>query len=168
MSVHYANRPVDIPDLFDFQPSRGDAMPDVYVQPYLYFNGRCDEALEFYREVLGAKVEMKMLFNESPDPLPEEMIQPGWEEKVMHVTFRIGESTLMASDGCDEKTKFDGFSLSLAYPTVEEAQRVFALLAEGGEVTMPLDKTFWSPCFGMLWDKFGVSWMVSVHQDMPT
>lgn len=132
------------------------------VQPYLFFGGRCDEALEFYRNALGAQVEMLMRHNESPEPPPPGMLQPGFENKVMHATFHVGESTLMASDGCDDKSAFSGFSLSLNPKTEAEAQKIFAALSAGGEVRMPLTKTFWSPCFGMLADKFGIGWMINV------
>jgi PhnB protein len=137
-------------------------MNTTLVQSYLFFGGRCQEALEFYRTTLGAQVDMVMLFKDSPEPVPPDMLQPGFESKVMHASFRIGETTLMASDGCGEATHFDGFSLSLSVPTEAEADRAFAALADGGEVTMPLGKTFWSPRFGMLTDRFGVGWMVSV------
>ena len=137
-------------------------MKTTLVQPYLFFGGRCDEALEFYRTALGAQVELLMRYKDSPEPMPAGMLPPGFENKVMHTTFRIGDSTLMGSDGCGEATKFDGFSLSLAVPTEAEANRAFAALAAGGEVKMPLTKTFWSPCFGMLTDRFGLGWMVSV------
>jgi PhnB protein len=133
------------------------------VQPYLFFDGRCDEALEFYRNALGAEVLMLSRFKESPEPA---MVQPGFEDKVMHASFRIGETILMASDGmCEGEEKFGGFSLSIAVPDEEEAERVFTALAEGGELRMPLQKTFWSPKFGMLSDRFGLGWMVSVAQD---
>jgi PhnB protein len=136
------------------------------VQPYLFFGGRCDEALQFYRAAIGAEVLMLSRFKDSPDPY---MVQPGLEEKVMHASFKIGETTLMASDGrCEGEAKFDGFSLSISVPDEKEADRVFGALSEGGEVTMPLGKTFWSPKFGMLTDRFGVGWMVSVAQDAAT
>jgi PhnB protein len=90
------------------------------------------------------------------------MIPPGWESKVMHATFRLGGTTLMASDGCAEGSHFDGFSLSLATPTEAEAKQAFAALVEGGQVRMPLTKTFWSPCFGMVTDRFGIGWMVTI------
>lgn len=125
-------------------------MTQPLVQPYLFFGGRCQEALEFYQSALGAEIEMLMRFRESPDPVPEGMLAPGFEDKVMHAAFRIGGSTLMASDGCGGQVKIEGVSLSLA------------ALAEGGEVTMPLDKTFWSPRFGMVTDRFGVGWMINV------
>ena len=132
------------------------------VQPYLFFGGRCEEALAFYRTALGAQVDLLMHYKDSPEPRRPGMIPPGWENKVMHTTFHIGSTTLMASDGCEEGAKFDGFSLSLTVPTEAEANRVFAALAEGGQVRMPLTKTFWSPCFGMVTDSYGIGWMVSV------
>ena len=131
------------------------------VQPYLFFGGRCEEALEFYRAALGADVQMLTRFKENPDPKPP--MPECFQDKVMHASFRIGETTLMASDGmCDGAPNFDGFSLSITVRDEAEADRVFGALAEGGLVTMPLEKTFWSPKFGMLTDRFGVGWMVSV------
>lgn len=132
------------------------------IQPYLFFNGRCEEALEFYRSTLGAEIIMLLRFNEAPDAPPEGMTPPDWEEKIMHSSFRIGESILMASDGCSETSGFQGFSLSLTLPDPEEARRVFIALSEGGSVEMPLGETFWSPCYGMLTDRFGLGWMVSI------
>lgn len=133
------------------------------VQPYLFFNGNCEQAVEFYRKALGAEVEMMMRYKDSPEPPPPGMVPPGFESKIMHTSFRIGQTTVMASDGCDaEKAKFDGFSLSLSVPTESEADRAFAALADGGQVRMPLAKTFWSPRFGMLADRFGVNWMINV------
>jgi PhnB protein len=133
-----------------------------FIEPYLFFGGRCEEALEFYRTTLGAQVEMVMRFKESPEPMPAGSIPPGFENKVMHASFRISGSRLMASDGNEEGAKFEGFSLSLAVSSEAEADRVFAALAKGGKVGMPLARTFWSPKFGMLTDRFGVGWMVSV------
>lgn len=132
------------------------------IQPYLFFSGRCEESLEFYREAIAAKIEMVMHFSESPEPPPPDMLAPGFENKVMHASFRVGDTVIMASDGCGEAETFAGFSLSLGVATEEEADIRFNALAEGGEVTMPLGKTFWSPRFGMLKDKFGIGWMVSV------
>jgi PhnB protein len=132
------------------------------IQPYLFFNGRCDEAVEFYRKALGAEVEMLMRYKESPEPPKPGMIPPGWENKVMHTSLRIGETVVMASDGCGEKGNFEGFSLSLSVPNEAEADRAFAELSAGGQVRMPLTKTFWSPRFGMLQDRFGIGWMISV------
>lgn len=133
------------------------------IQPYLFFEGRCEEAVEFYRGRLGAKVEMLMRYKESPDPPPPGCIPPGSEEKVMHACLRIGDTAVMASDGtCAGQPSFEGFSLSLTAADVAEADRLFAALADGGKVKMPLGKTFFSPCFGMVADRFGVSWMVIV------
>jgi PhnB protein len=132
------------------------------IEPYLFFGGRCEEALEFYRTALGAQIEMMMRFNESPEPMPPGSIPPGFENKIMHASLRIGGSRVMASDGNAAGAKFEGFSLSLAMPSEAEADRAFAALSEGGRVEMPLAKTFWSPKFGMLTDRFGVGWMVSV------
>ena len=133
------------------------------VQPYLFFEGRCEEALEFYRGALGAEVTALMRFRECPDPLPPGMSPPGAEDKVMHAAFRIGGATVMASDGrCSGQPRFGGVSLSLSVPDEAAADRVFAALAEGGQIQMPLDRTFFSPRFGMAADRFGVSWMVIV------
>lgn len=131
------------------------------VQPYLFFDGRCEEALEFYRAVLGAEVTMLMRFKENPDSPPPGMVPPGADDKVMHTSFRIGETEVMASDGrCTGKPSFQGISLSLSVPDAATADRLFAALADGGQVQMPLGKTFFSPRFGMVADRFGVSWMV--------
>jgi len=131
------------------------------VQPYLFFNGRCDEAVEFYKKALGAEVEMLMRYEESPDPPPPGMLPPGSENKVMHASMRIGGAVVMASDGhCSGQTEFTGFSLSITVPDATTADRFFNALAEGGQVQMPLGKTFFSPCFGMVTDRFGVGWMV--------
>jgi PhnB protein len=132
------------------------------IEPYLFFGGRCEEALEFYRKAIGAQIEMIMRFKDSPEPLPAEMVPPGHEQKVMHSSFLVGPSRVMASDGCGESAAFQGFSLSIGVGSEAEADRVFAALSEGGKVTAPLAKTFWSPKFGMLTDKFGVGWMVGV------
>ena len=133
------------------------------VQPYLFFDGRCEEAIEFYRRALRAEVTMLMRFKESPEPQPPGMIPPGSENKVMHASMRIGETTVNASDGeCRGKPSFEGFSLSLEAANEAEADKLFAALSEGGQVQMPLGKTFFSPRFGMVADRFGVSWMVIV------
>jgi PhnB protein len=140
--------------------SKGEAM---YLQSYLFFDGRCDEAIEFYRKALGAKVEMLMRFKESPEPPAPGCMPAGSENKVMHSSLRIGDTVVMASDGmCTGKPSFQGFSISIAVANEAEADRVFAALAEGGQAQMPLAKTFWSPRFGMVADRFGVSWMVGV------
>jgi PhnB protein len=133
------------------------------VEAYLFFNGRCEEAVEFYKKALGAEVTMLMRFKDSPEPQQPGMVPPGSENKIMHVSFRIGDSTVMASDGhCAGQTNFQGFSLSVTVPNDAEAERKFAALADGGQVQMPLTKTFWSPRFGMVADRFGVGWMISV------
>jgi PhnB protein len=137
------------------------SIPNTFVHPYLFFGGRCEEAFEFYRTALGAEVVMLSRFKESPEPQPG--LPECFEEKVMHASIRIGETMLMASDGrCEGQANFEGFSLSITVPDEAEAARVFAALSEGGLVTMPLAKTFWAPQFGMLQDRFGVGWMVSV------
>ena len=131
------------------------------VQPYLFFDGRCEEALEFYRSALGAEVTMLMRYKESP--VPPGVVPPGSEDKVIHASLRIGETVVMASDGkCLGKPSFQGFALSITVANDAEADRVFAALADGGEVQMPLGKTFFSTRFGMVADRFGVSWMVIV------
>ncbi|MBK5204035.1 MAG: VOC family protein [Polaromonas sp.] len=133
------------------------------VQPYLFFDGRCEEALEFYRTTLGAEVTAMMRFKESPEPPQPGMCPPGSEEKIMHANFRIGETTLMASDGrATGQPEFKGFSLSIPAPNDAEAQRLFTALGEGGRVQMPLAKTFFASSFGMVADRFGVSWMIIV------
>jgi len=135
------------------------------VQPYLFFNGRCEEAVEFYRHALGAEVIMLARFKDSPEPPPPGRLPPGSENKIMHAGFRIGGTTILASDGCDEGgPKFEGFSLSLIVPDADAAERAFAALAEGGKVGMPLAKTFYSTRFGMVTDRFGVSWMVYMER----
>lgn len=137
------------------------------VDAYLTFNGRCEEAVRFYERALGAKVETMMRFREAPDQPPPGMLPPGSEEKIMHCSFRIGETTVMASDGmCLDGARFQGFSLAIALAAEADADRLFNALAEGGKVTMPLGKTFWSPRFGMLEDRFGVAWMVNVIAEM--
>ncbi|MFA6312811.1 MAG: VOC family protein [Sterolibacterium sp.] len=133
------------------------------VLPYLFFEGRCEEALEFYRNALGAEILMLMRYKDNPEPQVQGGCPPGSDNKVMHASFRLGESTLMASDGlCKGQPSFQGFSLSLTLPGVAEAERLFGVLGEGGQVQMPLAKTFFSPMFGMVADRFGVSWMVYV------
>ncbi len=132
------------------------------VQPYLFFDGRCEEAIEFYRKTLGAEVAMLMRFKDSPEQ-PIGMMPPGAENKVMHASLRIGDSTVMASDGqCLGKPNFQGFSLSLEAPDDAAADRLFAALADGGQVQMPLAKTFFASRFGMVADRFGVNWMIIV------
>jgi PhnB protein len=133
------------------------------VQPYLFFNGRCEEAMEFYRSALGAEVTTLMRFKDSPEPHPPGMVPPGCENKVMHASFRVGDTTVMASDGqCLGQPNFQGFALTLEVPDDADAGRLFTALADGGQVQMPLAKTFFSSRFGMVADRFGVGWMVIV------
>src|SRR5262245_49075818 len=130
----------------------------MHVQPYLFFDGRCEEALDLYRRVLGAEVEMLMRFKDSPD---QSNVQPALKDKVMHTSFRIGDTQLMASDGnAKGKPAFQGVSLSLTVKDAADAERKFNALADGGQVQMPLSETFFSPRFGMVADRFGVSWMI--------
>jgi PhnB protein len=132
----------------------------MHVQPYLFFDGSCEEAVEFYRSKLGARVEMLMRFKDSPEPGQN---PPGAENKVMHTSFQIGDTTVMASDGrCLGQPSFQGFALSLTARDDADAQRLFSALSEGGQVQMPLGKTFFSSSFGMVADRFGVCWMVYV------
>lgn len=133
------------------------------IQPYLYFDGRCEEALAFYGAKLGAKVEVLMRFTDAPAPHPPGMVPPGAERKIMHSSFRVGDNVIMASDGqCMGKPSFQGVSLSITVPALAEGERLFATLGEGGQVQMPFGKTFFSPGFGMLADRFGVNWIVVV------
>jgi PhnB protein len=139
-------------------------MSQTTVQPYLFFGGRCEEAVGFYGRALGAKVEMMMKFSDSPDPVPPGMIAPGFENKVMHASFRIGDSVVMASDGGTPEEKSSHVSLSLSCKNNAEVDKAFAALAaDGGQAMMPPGKTFWSPYFGMAKDKFGIGWMVGVE-----
>ena len=134
------------------------------IEPYLFLEGRTEEALDFYAKALGAKVEMMMRFSESPDPVPAQMLPPGGAGKIMHASFMLGESRIMASDGhAQREPNFQSFSLAITAADEKEARRVFdALASNGGAVRSPLQKTFFSPCFGMVADRFGVSWMVVV------
>lgn len=132
--------------------------------PYLFFDGRCEEAIGFYKQALGAEVEAMMRFKESPEPPPPGAVAPGSEDKIMHACLRINGANVMASDGCcaGEPLKFEGFSLSVNAKDEAEADRMFSALADGGEVRMPMDKTFFARRFGMVADKFGVGWMIIV------
>ncbi len=140
------------------------------VQPYLYFHGRSEEAIEFYKQTLGARLEMLMRFSDSPEPCDPKFVPPGTEHKVMHAQFVVGGTTIMVSDGgCGEGTesKFQGFALSLSVKTPADAERTFSALLDGGQVLMPLTQTFFSPKFGMVQDRFGVAWLVIVPQENP-
>lgn len=137
------------------------------VQPYLFLDGRCEEAIAFYRQALGAEIVMMMRFADAPDPAacPPD---PANANKILHASFRVGDSEVLASDGrCEGRPKFDGFALSLTARNTAEAERLFGALAEGGQVQMPLAETFFSPRFGMVADRFGVTWMVYVAPAAP-
>lgn len=134
------------------------------IEPYLFFNGNAEEALTFYERALGARVEIMMRYADSPDPVPPEHMPPGGPQKLLHASLLIGDARLMMSDGVPlDGGGFRGFSLSLQYPAEPEARRAFDALAEGGRIIMPIGRTFFSPCFGMLFDRFGVQWMVMVR-----
>lgn len=139
-------------------------MTPPYIQPYLFFGGKCSAALDYYTKHLGAEVLMKMNYHQSPEPPPPGQIPEGWDDKIMHASFRIGSSVLMGSDGCDEEPGKNCHRLSLTMPDEGEARRAFAALADGGSVGMPIGKSFWSPCFGMVTDAFGIHWMVTVPE----
>ena len=131
------------------------------IEPYLFFNGRCEEAINFYKSALGATDVNIMRYKESPEPPPPGMVPPGGENKVMHSSFKVGGANVMASDGdCSGKLDFKGISLSLTARNDTEAERLFGALADGGKVQMPIGKTFFASRFGMVADKFGVPWMV--------
>jgi len=133
----------------------------MHVQAYLMFNGRTEEALAFYQAALGAEVTVLMHGRQAPEPPPPGMAPEGWDDRVMHSSFKIGDTELMASDGCQSGgATFAGISLALSVATPDEAATRFAALADGGQVTMPLGPTFFSPAFGTLTDRFGVSWMI--------
>jgi PhnB protein len=135
-------------------------------QIYLFFDGRLDDALAFYKKTLGIEVEMLMRFKDNPEAAKNpESCAPGAEDKIMHSCFKLGDQRVMASDGhAKGQPEFKGFCLSLSAPTEAEAEKLFAALGEGGKVEMPLMKTFFSPKFGMVQDKFGMGWMVLVAQ----
>ncbi len=133
------------------------------VQPYLFFDGKCEEALEFYKGAIGAKVEMLMRFSENPDKpdLGHMNMPPGSGNKVMHCAFKVGDSQVLASDGhCAGKPSFQGFGLTLGAKSDAEAEKLFAAVGQGGQVMMPLGKTFYASKFGMVTDRFGILWMV--------
>lgn len=134
------------------------------ITPYLMFNGRAAEAADFYATALGAKTEMLMRYSDSPEPHPPGMVKPGSENKVVHMALRVGDAMLMGADDCTgSEPSFQGFSLSLNATDEAHAKNLYASLADGGKATMPLMKTFFSPSFGMVQDRFGVGWMVIVQ-----
>lgn len=133
------------------------------VQPYLFFDGRCEEAVEFYRSTLGAEVTMVMHFKDSPEPPQPAIFPAGAGNKVMHMSFRVGDTIVMASDGqCLGQPSFRGFALSLSVSNDAQAERLFAALGNGGQIQMPMTSTFFASRFGMVADRFGVSWMIVV------
>jgi len=143
------------------------AMQRAQLQPYLFFNGRCADALAFYASALHATVGMVLRWNESPEPPPPGMLAAGFEDKIMHCQFTVGGTTVLASDGCGGNPAFDGFRLALSVPDAATADHAFNALADGGRVDMPLAKTFWSPRYGMVTDRFGIGWMVMVPGQKP-
>lgn len=140
-------------------------MPTTQVIPYLMYGGRCQEALDFYKTALDAQVDMVMLYNQSPEPMPENSLPAGFEDKVMHASFRVGDAVLFAGDGNKEGAVTTGFSLTLILPTKEDVTKAFEGLSVDGQAHMPLSQTFWSPWFGMVTDKFGVDWMLTVPME---
>ena len=135
------------------------------VQPYVFFDGKCDEALEFYKRALGANVTALMRWKEAPD---KAMITPGHENKVMHSEFQVGETVILASDGRGTgKPSFQGFALTITADNEADAKRMFNALGDGGQVQMPLEKTFWAERFGMVVDRFGVPWMINCEGAQP-
>ncbi|KPC54289.1 VOC family protein [Amantichitinum ursilacus] len=139
----------------------------MHVQPYLMFEGRCEEAIAFYTQAIGAQLQYQMRYSDSPEPMPEGQLKPGMENKIMHSAIQIGDSVVLASDGnCSNSTTFGGVLLTLNVQDAAEAERKFNALAQGGQVTMPLAQTFFSPAFGMVTDQFGLGWMVIVPGEM--
>ena len=155
-SVHNCfDRPIVRPANLKLEESQ------MLVQPYLFFGGNCQEAITFYQDALGAEVQMLMRFKESPEPPPPGMIPENWDDKIMHACLKVGDTLVMASDGCcGDQAGFQGFSLAVTVANEAEADRLFTALADRGRVTMPLAKTFFSPRFGMLVDRFGIGWTV--------
>ena len=136
-------------------------------QPYVFFNGKCEEALEFYKQALGAKVEMMMRFSEAPEKPQPGMVPPGSENKIMHAAFKVGDTQILASDGhADGKPVFQGFGLAISVANDAEAAKLFNAVGKGGKVQAPLGKTFFASSFGMVTDKFGVLWMVLAPSEM--
>ncbi len=131
------------------------------VQPYLFFDGKCEEALEFYKSAIGAKVDVMMRYSEAPEKPPAGSMPAGSEKKIMHASFTIGDTQIMASDGhCAGKPSFQGFGLTLNAANDAEADRLFDAVGKGGQVLQPLTKTFFASRFGMVTDRFGIMWMV--------
>lgn len=138
------------------------------VQPYLFFEGRCEEAIEFYKKAVGAEVQMMLRFKDSPEAPPPGAVPAGSENKIMHAQIRIGQTVVMMGDSrCSGKPVFEGFFLSITVPTPAEVDPLYNGLLEGGQTRMPLAKTFFSPRFGMVMDRFGVGWMILAQGQQP-
>jgi PhnB protein len=126
---------------------------------YLFFNGKCREAFQFYEKTLNGKIELMMTYGESPE---KDKCTPGTLDQIMHVRLKLGNYSLMASDAPSEHyQKPQGFSVSYAVDSKAEAERIFKALSDNGKIIMPLEKTFWAEAFGMCVDRFGISWMVN-------
>lgn len=133
---------------------------------YLFFDGLCEEAITYYQKHLGAVVKMMMRFSDAPEPMPEGTLPDDYDDKIMHAEFTIGTSSVFASDGCGSDSPMKGFSQALTVQNAELAHHAFDALANGGEIKMPLEKTFWSELYGQVTDKFGVQWMVMVETEL--
>jgi PhnB protein len=132
------------------------------LNPYLTFNGQCEEAFRFYEKVLGGKIEAMMPHEGSP---MEQHVPPKWRSKIMHARLRLGDEVLMGSDAPPDRYQpMQGFSVTLGIQDPAEAERVFHALSERGTVQMPIEKTFWALRFGMLVDQFGTPWMINCEQ----
>ena len=139
----------------------------MYVQPYLFFGGRCEEASEFYHKAIGAEIVTKLRFKDAPEPPPPGVPTPD-PEKIMHMAIKVGDSTFMAADGCNgPAVGFQGVSMTISVSKPEEADKVFNALSEGGSIVMPMGPTFFSPRFGMVKDKFGLGWTILTTGNQP-
>jgi PhnB protein len=138
------------------------------LEPYLFFDGNAEEALDFYQRSLGATIEGKMRYGESPDPVPAEYLPPGGPQKLLHASLLIQGQRVMLSDGVPiDGGGFRGFALTMQFDQEADARRAFDALSDGGRIVMPMGPTFFSPCFGQLVDRFGVQWMAMVYTTDP-
>ncbi|MBV8799874.1 MAG: VOC family protein [Alphaproteobacteria bacterium] len=134
------------------------------INPYLNFNGNCGEAFQFYAKVLGGKDLRIMTFADAPPGMP---VTRETKNQVMHARFRVGDTMIMGSDGPGGRyNKPQGYAVNIGVDTPEEADRIFAALAEGGNVGMPIAETFWAKRFGVVTDRFGTHWMVNCEKPM--